>query len=316
MSHNINNHVNSERLQAFLEGELVTTERTVVEEHLHDCVRCSADLDAWRHLFSELVELEGLRPHEGFQDRVMAAVQLPERLSLAARLRARLGSLMPAAVRGHVSSDRLQDMLEGFLPQHQTARIEAHLSTCHACSEEAGALSAVFRGLDRLERLEPSAEFAARVLEAVRVRAAAPAKAPEPAWTRVLAWGSRLVPQSREAWAALSGVAVTPAVSVGLLFYAVFSHPTLTPGALASYVWWQVSDAALLTWTALAAFGLESAQASGAYPLFEALAAAPMVVAGGFLIYSLACAFALRVLYRHLIITHPLDGRYAQLSVS
>jgi hypothetical protein len=101
-----------------------------------------------------------------------------------------------------------------------------------------------------------------------------------------------------------------------LLFYAVFSHPTLTPGALASYVWWQVSDAALLTWTALAAFGLESAQASGAYPLFEALAAAPMVVAGGFLIYSLACAFALRVLYRHLIITHPLDGRYAQLSVS
>ena len=127
MSHNINNHVNSERLQAFLEGELATTERAVVEEHLHDCVRCSADLDAWRHLFSELVELEGLRPHEGFQDRVMAAVQLPERLSLAARLRARLGSLMPAAVRGHVSSDRLQDMLEGFLPQHQTARIEAHL---------------------------------------------------------------------------------------------------------------------------------------------------------------------------------------------
>ena len=311
-----NEHLSAEILQAFLEGDLPGGEDASVEEHLGSCARCSSELEVWRSLFSELSSLPSVRPHEGFQDRVMADVRIPGPLPLAVRIRNRIAVLVPGRADGHISADRLQGMLEGLVPARQVARMETHLSSCGQCAKQADAWRSVFATLDRLPRLEPGDQFASRVMAGLRMPAAIAASVPVPAWQKAVAWAGKLVPQTRNAWAAISGVAVAPAVTAGLVFSALVSHPTLTPGSLASYAWWQFSDAASAGWAALSAFAAEIAQASGALSLLDGLAAAPLVVAAGVLLYAAACAFALRVLYKHVLATHPLDGRYAQASVS
>jgi len=194
------------------------------------------------------------------------------------------------------------------------------LSACGDCARDAEAWRAVFARLNALPRLEPGEHFAHQVLSRLRGPASIAARVPVPAWQKAASWAAsgarRLVPQTRKTWAAISGVAVAPAVTAGALFYALYSHPTLTPSALASFAWWQVGDAANAVWTAFSAFALESVRSSGALSLFDGLAAAPLVVAGGVLLYTAACALALRVLYKHVFTNHPLDGRYAQASIS
>jgi hypothetical protein len=111
-------------------------------------------------------------------------------------------------------------------------------------------------------------------------------------------------------------VAVTPAVTVGLVLYAVFSHPTLTPGALASFVWWQLSDLALAAWSVASTAVIESASLFDVYSVVGAFASAPLALAAGALAYALASALALRVLYKNLFANRSLDRRYAHVSAS
>ena len=311
-----NEHLSAEVLQAFLEGDLPSREGSSVEQHVGSCARCSSELDVWRSLFSELGNLPSVSPREGFQDRVMADVRTLTPLPLAARIRNRIAVLVPGRADGHISADRLQGILEGLVPARQVARIEAHLSSCGQCANEADSWRSVFATLDRLPRLEPGAQFAGRVMAGMRMPAAIAASVPVPAWQKAAAWAAKLVPQTRTAWAAISGVAVAPAVTAGLVFSALVSHPTLTPGSLASYAWWRSSDILSAGWAAISGFAVEIAQASGVLSLFDGLAAAPLVVAAGLLLYTAASAFALRVLYKHVYANHPLDGRYAQVSVS
>jgi len=108
------------------------------------------------------------------------------------------------------------------------------------------------------------------------------------------------VPQTHQALAALSGVAVTPVAIVGLMVYAVFSHPALTVGSLLSFAWWQVSDLASGTLSALSSAAVQNADSVGVSSLFEMLAAAPILVAGGVILYTMASAFAVRVLWKNL----------------
>ncbi len=309
-------HLSAEVLQAFLEGDLPHREGASVEEHLGSCARCSSELEVWRSLFSELNSLPSVRPHEGFQDRVMADVRIPGPLSLAARVRARIAVFAPGRGDGHISADRLQEMLEGLVPARQVARMEAHLSSCAQCASHADSWHSVFATLELLPRLAPGEPFTSRVMAGLRMPAAIAVSVPVPAWQKAVAWVGKLVPQTRKAWAAISGVAVVPAVTAGLVFSALASHPTLTPGSLASYAWWQFSDIALAGLAPLSAFAVEIAQAYGALSLFDGLTAAPVVVSVGVLLYAAACAFALRVLYKHVYATHPSDGPYAQASVS
>jgi hypothetical protein len=131
-----------------------------------------------------------------------------------------------------------------------------------------------------------------------------------------LAWARTLAPQTRKAWAALSGIAVTPAVTFALVVYAVFSHPTLTPGALASFAWWQLTDLAALGWAAVSGVALQGNQIVGIGALWQTVAAAPMVLAASVLLYTVFSALALRVLYSNLFATRSVDTRYAQLTAS
>jgi anti-sigma factor RsiW len=318
MSGQFTEHLSARRMQEFFERGLPKRDALEVEEHLAVCARCSAEFETWRLLFEELDALPALGPHAGFADRVMRGVELPEPLPLAARVRARLTGLASGRPGAHASAERLQELLEGMLPARADARLQAHLRSCEACGAEADAWHAVFGALDGLDRFEPSEGFAARVMDGFAIRAPAPARVPAPApvWSPLVAAARRLVPRTRRAWAALSGIAVTPAVTVALVFYAVFSHPTLTPSALASYLWWQITDVGAWAWNGMSSFALESAPLFDAYALVESVASKPLLAAGGLLIYAAACAFALRVLYRQLFGHRPMDGRYAQLSLS
>ena len=309
-----NEHLSAEVLQAFLEGDLPRREGASVEAHLGSCARCCSELDGWRSLFTELSSLPSPSPQEGFQDRVMADVRIPQPqpLPLAARMRSRIAVLLPGRGDGHISADRLQEMLDGLVPARQVARMEAHMSSCGECAQQADSWRSVFSTLDQLPRLEPNQQFAQRVMAGLRMPSAIAASVPVSVWYKAGVWAGRVVPRTRRAWAAASGVAVAPAVTAGLILSALVSHPTLTPGALASYAWWQLSDVASAAWSALSTM----AQASGALSLFDGLAAAPLMVATGVLLYTAACAFALRVVYKHVYANHPSDGQYAQASVS
>jgi len=307
-------HLSAERLQDLLEGGLGRSERKRAEDHLAACPRCAAELETWSTLFEELEALPGLRPHEGFAGRVLDRVELSGSRSLAARVKARAAGMLGGRTDRHVEETLLQDLIDGKLPTRLSARVRSHLETCAPCATEAGSWQSVFRGLNGLPRLEPSAAFADEVM--ARVRVAAPAAAPRhamlPAFVRALrSTGRRLVPRTRRAWAALSGAAVTPAVVVSLIIYAVFSHPTLTPGALTSFLWWQVTDLAVAGWASLSTTALETSSLLGLQGVVEALASAPLAAAGIVLAYAALTVLSLRVLYRNLMTTRVVDGDYA-----
>ena len=314
-------HVSAERLQALLDGALPRRERVRVEEHVAACTHCSEELESWRALFGDLAELPRLAPVREFQDCVMARIERPAPTPLRERLGKRLWALLPSPRPAHPASERLQDFLDDALPARHAARVATHLESCEGCASEAEAWRTVYARLGGLDAHAPSAGFAARVMAAVPLPAADSAVAAAepsaavgglparshgfaglrvPDWRRALAGAARVVPRTRRAWAALAGVAVTPAVTVALVLYTVFSHPTLTPGALASFVLWQATELVAAAWSALAPLALDAAQVLGADALVRALLDAPLMLVGGALAYSAVTALALRVLYKNL----------------
>jgi len=291
-------HLSAERMQAFLDGDLPTGEVGSVEAHLATCARCAEEFQTWRVLFGDLAGLPAHAPSRGFGERVLAAVERPERLGVAARVGRWVAGLGPHPRDAHVSSARLQDLLDGGLPARQVARVRAHVDGCSACAHELDAWRSVYARLSGMEGFQPSPGFAERVLARL---AAAPVAVRLPAWRRALATAQRYVPRTRRAWAAISGVAVTPAVTCALVLYTVFSHPTLTPQALVSFALWQVTDLLASAWGAVSATAVNLGQGAGLGSVLGTLVDAPWVVAGGALAYSLVSVLALRVLYKNLM---------------
>jgi anti-sigma factor RsiW len=310
-------HLSAEQIQAFLEGDLPRDglESRRIEEHLMGCARCSAEVEAWRVLFADLRELAARplpRPSPGFADRVMREVQVPA--PLREKRRSGFG-------RRHLSGDVLQDLADGLVSPRRAARAHAHIRGCATCAGELDAWRDVMATLARVPRFSAREGFADRVMSALHARPAAvarPARAPATApWQGALAVArraaGRMVPRTRRAWAALSGIAVTPAAIFGLLLWVVFSHPTLTPQALASFAMWQISDFVAAGWSSLLANGPGFASGSAYDSIvqaFSTLAQSPLVLAGGALLYSAVAALALRVLYKNLIA----HRRYARVS--
>ena len=95
------------------------------------------------------------------------------------------------------------------------------------------------------------------------------------------------------------------------MLYAVFSHPTLTPQALASFAFWQVTDFLTLAWGAAATGGLALAGSTGLDGLVSAMVDAPMLAAAGGAAYTVAFLVAVRVLYKNLIDSRSIRPRYA-----
>lgn len=310
----IHGHLSAEAMQALLDGELPEGTLTEVEEHLASCARCSAELDGWRLLYQGIEELPTLAPGAGFAERVIAGIDA-EPLSWAARIRARLS---PAATGSrHPDEGRLQDFVEGFLPARHAARIRTHVGTCASCASRVESWRSVVGALDRLDRFAPSEGFAARVMAEVRVPEPVAVVQRAPEWRGALAWARRrLVPHTRKAWATVSGIALTPAVTLSLVLWTIFTHPTLTPGALFSFALWKAADFGAMAWNALAAQAMQSSQVFGVFSFFQSLALSPAMLGGVFLTFSAGTVAAAWVLYRNLSNTHPTDGHYAHAPLS
>lgn len=327
-------HLSAEEIQALLEGGLPAGEARAHEEHVASCAGCSAELDGWRLLFSELEALPQLSPSVGFRERVMARVETT-RIPISQRLKALvgLGGRGPSKVLDHLSPDRVQDYLEGLLPRGQVARVETHLADCPRCSREAAAWRAVMERLESLPALDPSPGFREAVLARVRVRRPLPRQAAASLWERALGWardqaaGLRPVgawalnaarslrPRTRRAWALAGSVAVAPVLAGGVLTAYLATHPLLSPGSVAVFAWWQIRGAVTSLSEQLSTALVESVAAFRAYSLVELLTGSPGVatlVAGAF---SLLTVLSLWVLYRNLIMTRPVDTRYAHHSI-
>jgi len=323
-------HLTAERIQAFLDDALSRDDRAEVQEHATFCGRCQAELETWQLLYSELGALPELSPAPSFRERVLAGLDtaVPTAAAVPAPAHAEnplFGWLRRRAVRAaeHLAPERLQDYVEGLLPARQMARVSAHLEACGGCRAEEEQWRSLIHGIEQLPVMVPSGAFASHVMGQIRigrlVRPAAATTAHGPA--RVLAWAGhwagswagRLVPRTQKAWAVISGVAFTPVTVFALLAYAVFSN--VTPGNLASFVWWRISDGAVALSGFLANGLVESLLAFYAYSALDFVVTAPAVTAMVAVSFTAATTLAGWVLYRNLKTTRTVDGAYARASV-
>jgi hypothetical protein len=292
-------HIPMNTLQEFLDEMLDARHALRVEEHVRACPPCTAEADHWLALTRRLDEIGSFAPSDGFSDRVMARVEVRHGVTWASRLLGRAGARPRASAAAHVPWGILQDFVDDVLPAKGASRVVAHLDACAGCRDQLRSWLEVAARLDALERHAPSPGFHARVLATSRAGRTAHALAtPTPLWARAAATASKFIPKTRESWAALTGVAFTPAVIAGLAAWVVFSHPAVTVASLASFVWWQVADLASMTLAGVPGILSRGWDAAGARALFEALAAQPLLMAGAVLLYSALCALAARVLHR------------------
>lgn len=317
----LNTHLDAERMQALLDGTLPPGEAATVRGHVASCARCRAELEAWDVLFRGLDGLAEMSPAPGFADRVMEALPVsePERLSLLARVRRWLGrEPRSSAPDRHLAPGALQDFLEGLLAAPAASSVERHLERCRFCREEAEAWRGVMVGLDTLPTFAPSPGFAERIMAHVRVHNAVALVRPT-ARERVLGLLRGVSPRTRKRVAALAGAMVTPAVTVALVVYTVFSHPLVTVGTLSSFLWLKVQEAAGGAAAAVLGSGtggglLESVATFRAWSVVEFLSGAPAAAAAVLGMTGGLTLVALWVLYRNLIATEPVDGHHANLS--
>ena len=314
-----NMHLTAERIQAFLDAALSSEESAAVRDHATFCGDCRTELDSWRLLYSELSELPELSPAPGFATRVLTAL---EPAVLKAETEEPLFGWLRqwvARTAEHVEPERLQDYVEGLLPSRQMARVSAHVKACEACRSEELRWEELIHGLECLPELAPSEAFSGRVMAQLAIGnlVRTPATSAVTSATRqwVLGWAERLMPRTQKAWAVISGVALTPVTVVALLAYAVFSNPLVTPGYLASFLWWKVTGGVSALAGIFADGVLESPLVFYAYSVLGALANAPVLTA--MVAVSLAAATSLSgwVLYRNLMTTRTMDGNYATASI-
>ena len=93
-------HPESERLNAFVEGDLEADAETSLGAHLTTCSRCRSEVDELRTMFDMLSDLTHFAPAAGFADRVMAGVRV--RQPWHARAAEWLERLAPQTTRGWV----------------------------------------------------------------------------------------------------------------------------------------------------------------------------------------------------------------------
>ena len=127
---------------------------------------------------------------------------------------------------------------------------------------------------------------------------------PEPAPARV-ALARRLAihvralagPRRRKAWVAAAGVALAPAITVGLIAYTVFSHPLVTVGSLATFVWLKGSAVAAALGGGVVTSLTQSATLFRAWTTLGTLISSPAAAGAALLAFSALTLTAVWVLY-------------------
>jgi anti-sigma factor RsiW len=304
-------HLSDERLQALLDGDIPAGEARAAHAHVQGCPGCRSRLETWEALFVELADLPALSPSPAFRERILASV--PQSVGAGARVRGWLGLEVGGPVAAHVGSARLQEFMEGRLAARTATRVEAHLDGCAVCRGELDGYRAVARAVERLPVLEPSEAFGERVMARVRVeQLVRTALAPTSRSQRLVAWLRRAVPSGPRGWSAALGVGVAPAVTVALAIYAVFSHPLVTVGGLASFAWFKASTFVGGVTGALLGPLADSTLALQAWSWVEPLVgSAPLAAASATILSALTLA-AVWILYRNVFASDLEDHGYAQ----
>jgi anti-sigma factor RsiW len=253
VTHENDRHLSPELMQGFLDGEVSSKEASRVREHTASCARCRSELDAWKTLFSELGELAEVGPSPSFRERVLNSIPAGQPAHVPVRMRVsrwvrgllpeRLGRKTPSVAPAllHPAPERLQDFLEGLLPRADALGVEGHLHACRECRSEVEGWQGLLTHLGALPAFGPSPDFSERVMAHVRVQLALVAAKPSFAERMQLLLGS-VTPRTKKRVAALAGAGLTPAVTLGLLAYTVFSHPLVTLGNLFSFAWLEGSE--------------------------------------------------------------------------
>jgi hypothetical protein len=320
-------HLSDERIQAFLDAELSQEEMARVQAHAASCSRCESEIDAWRLLFEELEELPTLEPSVHLVDHVMGA--LPERAPIGLRLPEWIKEDRTISQTEHLVAARLQDYIDGALTRDGRVRADAHLAGCISCRDELSGWSQLFSSLGDVSELAPSHDFAERIMQRVRVHAPVPAASDAltvrarrwvSGWSLAAARGmvpaqlARLAPRSRRAWAVVASLAAAPTIAAAGVIFMIFSHPLLTPGYLASFLWWKASAATGAVGSWIAAASVQASEGVLETGLVQALTAS----AGGLVMtgvgLSALMAASLWVVYRNLFIPSITD-RYARISL-
>lgn len=314
-------HLAPETFQERLDGTLPPEARARMDAHLEGCGRCGSELAAWRALYAHLETLEDLKPSVGFADRVMAGLRTPVAVGLLGRL---LGKRPETGQ--HLDADAIQDLLDGRLPDRRAAWAERHLAACASCEDRRVQWLQLYSALAGLESLAPSPEFSDRVME--RVQPPVPVPAPTPLSTRVREWiratvpadpgrlvaalARRILPRTRRAWALVVSAAAAPTVALTVLAAYLFSHPVLTPGYLAAYLWWRASDAVTGVFGQGIALARRATEGLQGAALAEALSAsaAGLLLTG--VLFTALMGLSLLIVYRTLVA--PVNGRHARIT--
>jgi hypothetical protein len=159
------------------------------------------------------------------------------------------------------------------------------------------------RRLQALPPLEPAPEFSERVMAHVRVQLALMTAKPTLSERLQLLIGS-VTPRTRRRMAALAGAGVTPAALLGLLAYAVFSHPLVTLGNLFSFVWLQGSERVADVGSTALQRTTESEALFRAYQALEVVLASPGTAALAVTGLAGLTLTAVWVLYRNVLAGH------------
>lgn len=136
---------------------------------------------------------------------------------------------------GHVSTERMNDALDGLLDAAAERRLEAHLQECGACRESFARLSEVVADMRALPRSgTPPEDLWAGIASRVR---GIPPEAPA-GETSVLAFPDTGSREARRRWsltgAQLAAAAVVVALLSATLTWSVTSGPTVGTGGSAS----------------------------------------------------------------------------------
>jgi anti-sigma factor RsiW len=272
-----------------------------MRKHAASCPRCQSRIEAWSTLFQELGTLEELAPAPDFAGRVMNA--LPEGTTTGASLIVRLRRWVGLSPRepmlaGHLDAGHIQQLLDGALTTSAVTATEAHLRGCRGCREEVEGWRAVMARLDDLPRLAPTKAFAERVMAHVRVRDAVAVARPG-LRERLQSWVA-VHPRRLRRFAALAGAGVTPVTTVALMTYSVLSHPLVSPGILASFVWMKARTALSGIGTEVAGQVETSSVVGRLLPLLEALTSSTQATALACVLFVGLVTSASWVLYRNL----------------
>lgn len=298
------------RIQDYLDGVLSHEEERTFEALMSASPALEAEVQGWRVFMSRLDEVPRMQPSPQFRERILEA--LPGKTTLA----------NAGGAAAHPPSERLQDYVEGVLPQGIAARIRVHLDACEPCSTDVAEWQGLFASLGTLPGLAPEAGFAERVLGAVSgpglrpqgvARVPAPPAPPRPSFPERLAARVRaLAPVGARGRAVAAAFLAVPTAAVGMALWFVLNHPLLTPGHLLSFGLWRAGD---LAGSALAWMGsllLESGVTLTLLDAAQRLVSAPVLALGGAVAFCAAVVGSIWVLHRFLL-APPLEGPHAHV---